>query len=321
MRKFLRHSFWIILFVVMSSCTPNQASRDGRLEVVATTTIVADVVSQVGADHIHLVSLLPPGVDPHSFSPAPRELSAIANADLVFMNGVGLESFMTQVLENAGGEAILLSVSDGVSLRIYQGEGHVQDADTNEHGMPGENEYDPHVWMDPTNVVIWTQNIAAALSQADPENAQAYATNAEKYIEQLLELDRWAKVQVAKIPTNQRNLVTNHDSLGYFADHYGFEIIGAVIPGFSTLAEPSAQDIAGLQMDVKDRHAKAIFVDTTVNSVLAERIAEDTGLVLIQLYSGSLSAANGPAETYLDYMRYNINAIVTGLVGQSNDGP
>ena len=172
---------------------------------------------------------------------------------------------------------------------------------------------DPHVWTDPRLVSLWAERTAQALGELDPANAATYQANAAAYQQQLSELDAWIEAQVAQIPAGNRKLVTDHETFNYFADRYGFQTVGAVIPGFSTLAEPSAQELAALEDAIRSLGVKAIFVDSTVNPALAERVAQDTGTRLVRVYSGSLSEAGGEAGTYLDYMRFNTNAIVSAL--------
>jgi ABC-type Zn uptake system ZnuABC Zn-binding protein ZnuA len=161
--------------------------------------------------------------------------------------------------------------------------------------------------------MVWVQNIELALSEADPENAQAYAASAEAYEADLDSLDTWIREQVAQISEENRKLVTDHTLFSYFADEYGFEQVGALIPGYSTLAEPSAQDIARIEDAIAELDVNAVFVGNTINPSLATRVAEDTGTQLVFVYTGSLSERGGEAGTYLDYMRFNISAFVDAL--------
>jgi ABC-type Zn uptake system ZnuABC Zn-binding protein ZnuA len=172
---------------------------------------------------------------------------------------------------------------------------------------------DPHTWMNPNNVILWVQNIAAALAQADPANATAYQENAAAYTAELQALDEWICQQVAQISPERRKLVTDHASLGYFADEYGFEQVGLVIPSLSTSAAPSAQELAALQDAIRQENVRAILVGMTVNPTLAAQVAADTGVQLIFVYTGSLSAAGEEADNYLAFMRYNVTAIVNAL--------
>jgi ABC-type Zn uptake system ZnuABC Zn-binding protein ZnuA len=179
-----------------------------------------------------------------------------------------------------------------------------------EHDHEG---FDPHTWLDPNNVMVWVHNIEHELSEADPENTQAYAANAEAYEAELETLDAWIREQVAQIPEENRKLVTDHTLFTYFADEYGFEQVGTLIPGYNTLAEPTAQELAAIEDAIKDLNVKAVFVGNTVNPALGERVTADTGTQLVFVYTGSLSETDGEIPTYLDYMRYNTTAFVDAL--------
>lgn len=304
------------------------------LQVIATTSIVADVVAAVGGDAISLTRLMPLGADPHGFEPTPQDAAAVSDAHVVFINGVGLEVFMDDLLQSAD-EGAVVSVSAGIELLPFrtkeehaEGEGHEHDEDEgeghehdehDEHDEPDEHEHehegtaDPHVWFDPNNVRVWVDNIEEALSTLDPANAELYAANADAYRAELEALDGWIREEVARVPEGNRVLVTDHASLTYFADEYGFELVGAVVPATSTLAEPSAQELAALQEAIGQYDVPAIFVGRTVNPALAEQVAQDTGVELRFLYTGSLSEEGEPADSYLNFMRYDVSTIVDGL--------
>jgi len=308
MGKFLFHwGVWLVgLAMALSACSaPASGGQGDQLHVVATTTIVGDVVRNVGGDTIHLDVLLPPGSDPHSFDPTPQDVAKVANADLIFANGAGLEAFLAPLLKNAGSNAQVVYVSDGIQLIRFQS------------NLPGEKSGsgggDPHTWFDPQNVKVWVQNIEKALSAKDPGNAQTYAANAQRYTQQLDDLDSWIQTQVGQIPSGQRKLVTDHEAFTYFATHYGFQQVGAIVPGYSTLAQPSAKELAALEDAIRKLDVKAVFVGETVNPNLAERVAQDTGVKLVYLYTGALSDSSGPAGTYLDFMHYDVNQIISGL--------
>jgi ABC-type Zn uptake system ZnuABC Zn-binding protein ZnuA len=300
-----------------------QTSND-KPNVLATTTIVGDVVQQVGGDAINLTVLLPVGADPHGFDPAPADAAAIADADLVFVNGLGLEEFLEPLLANASDSTPVVAVSDGIqTTALANGHDHGDESD-HEHADEAEHEPvekadegdggdDPHVWTNPVNVTIWAQNIARALSEVDPEHAETYTNNALDYAAELAELDAWVQGKVEEIPEDKRLLITDHAIFSYFAQRYGIEQVGTVLPGFSTLAEPSAQEVARLEDTIRDLEVRAVFVGNTANPALAKRIADDTGIQIVTLYTGSLSEADGEAPTYLDYMRYNVTAITEAL--------
>ena len=310
----------ILSMLFLASCSTPQApagtaQASGKLKVVATNSIVADVVRQVGGDAIDLSQLIPLGSDPHSFEPSPQDIAQVADADVVFMNGVGLEEFIQPLLENAGGKAKLVSVSDGISLLELDPSAEALEAEEHQGEAPTGEEHssDPHVWMDPNNVIVWTQNIAATLSELDTANASTYQANAAKYQQQLKDLDAWIQQQVAQIPAENRKIVTDHVIFGYFSARYGFTQVGAVVPGYSTMAEPSAKDLASLEDTIRQLGVKAIFVGKTINPTLEQRVAEDTNIQLVFVYTGSLSESGGPADNYLSFIKYNVEALVSAL--------
>jgi ABC-type Zn uptake system ZnuABC Zn-binding protein ZnuA len=192
--------------------------------------------------------------------------------------------------------------------------GHHHDEEAHE----GEHDHgacDPHVWTDPHNVMFWTLMIRDTLSMMDPANADTYAANAAAYIEELHEAAEFAEAQIATIPAENRKLVTNHLAFGYYADSFGLEMVGTVIPGGSTLAQPSAQEIAALIDNIRAEAVPAVFADSTANPDLAEQVAAETGADFYRLYTGSLTGPDGEAPTYLDYVRANTTIIVTALGG------
>ncbi|MGC9347701.1 MAG: metal ABC transporter substrate-binding protein [Anaerolineae bacterium] len=290
--------------------------EDGeRLRVVATTSIVADVVSRVGGDLIDLSGLMPLGVDPHAFEPTPQDAAAVSEAHVVFINGAGLELFIDDLLEAAGSETPVVAVSRGIDLLPAGAHDHEReeaDAD-HEDEEHGEEEMDPHTWFDPNNVRVWVDNIEGALSRLDPDNAEAYGANARAYADDLDALDAWIKEQLAGVPEERRKLVTDHAVFTYFVEAYGFEQVGVIVPGASTLSEPSAQALADLVDEIKTEEIPAIFVSTTVNPRLAQQVARETGVEVVELYTGSLSPEGGPADTYLSFMRYDVTQIAEAL--------
>lgn len=304
-------------------------TQTGKLKVVATTTIVGDVVHQIAGDLIELTVLMQPGVDPHSFAFTPQQVVKVGEADLVFMNGVELEAFMDDLLENAATKAELVSVSQDVKL-LRVAEEHEDEADhkhedeaDHEHEAEAHHEddghahkhgeFDPHVWWNVANVQVWSDTIANVLAKADPAHAEQYNEQAARYKAELSELNSWIKERVAQLPESERKLVTDHDAFGYLANTYGFELVGTVLPNINTLSEPSAQELAQLHDTIQAQQIKAIFVGSTVNPSLAQRIADDTGIKVIVTYTDSLGKADSDAATYIDFMRSTINTIVEGL--------
>lgn len=312
--KRFRTVLWLFFIVFLASCQPQGISTedrsDGKIKVVATTTIVSDVVHQIGGDHIALATLLPAGADPHGFEPSPQDLALVSEAQVVFANGGGLEEFLTNLIESADAQDRVVYLSDGIEL-ITGDEEHVSGEVGGDAQDLGGG--DPHTWMDPNNVVLWVDSIQAELSALDPQNAERFKANASSYQEQLRELHGWIAEQTGQVPEVHRALVTDHLILGYFARRYGFEQIGALIPGYSSMAQPSASELAKIEDTIRSYQVPAIFVGNTVNPDLAQRVTQDTGTQLVFIYTGSLSEAGGEAGTYLDYMRYNTQAIVNAL--------
>ncbi len=302
------------LLTACSPAAPAQRGAPGKLNIIATTTLVADVVRQVGGEHVSVTALVPFEADEHAYQPSPRDVVRVSEADLLFINGAGLETFLEQMLESASEHAAPISVSEGIEL--LEAAGHEEHAESEaEHGEAGHVHEggDPHVWTDPNNVVVWVDNIERALVEADPEHSADYRQNAAAYRQQLQELDAWVREQVQQVPPERRLLVTDHLVFTYFAERYGFEQVGAVIPGYSTLSSPSAQQLAELEDLIRELGVPAIFVGNTVSSTLSERVAQDLGVQIVTVITGSLTPADGPAPTYIDYIRYNVSAITGAL--------
>ena len=293
----------------LGELAPLPLSPGAKLYVVATTSILADVIGRVGGDEVDLVSLIPIGVDPHAFEPTPRDAQALAAADVVFINGFGLESFLEGLIRQAGGSASVVSASLGIAPLPFEEE----EDQAEEEGEHDEYGADPHTWLDPNNVIQWTENIEAALSALDPNRAEAYRANGAAYRAELATLDREIRDDVSRIPPENRTLVTDHDELAYFADEYGFTVVGTVIPGASSLAEPSAAQLADLLDRVKAQRVPALFVSSVVNPSLMEVFAADAGIRVATLYAHSLTAPDGPAPSYLELMRYNAETIAAAL--------
>jgi ABC-type Zn uptake system ZnuABC Zn-binding protein ZnuA len=289
----------------MPELKPVSLGGGEQLRVVATTNIIGDVASRIGGDRIELTTLMRVGVDPHSYVPTPADTAAVHDAHLVLANGLGLEAFLETMIQSAGGSAVEIHLSDGLSARPAP-TGAAQDAELGAGGG------DPHIWFDVQNVMQWAGTIRDTLSTLDPANAQIYAANAAAYTSELQQLDAWIAAQVATIPEADRKLVTNHPAFGYLAGRYGLEQVGTVYP-ISPSAEPSARDIAALEDTIRSYGALAIFTESTVNPRLAEQVAQDTGVKLVQLYTGSLGSPGSGAETYIDMMRYDVTEIVQAL--------
>lgn len=299
--------------ILLFGCTPTEsdAERSGdTLHIVATTSIVADVVAQVAGEQAGITTLLPPNSDPHSYQPTAQDITTISKADVIFANGAGLEVFLEPILTNADSDKKTIYLSENIKLLTEVEHNDSGEADDREYD---QNSWDPHVWMNPNNVIAWVKIIQPILGELDPPNAAIYQRNAQNYISELNELDGWISAQVDKIPVKERILVMDHLVLGYFAEEYGFQQAGAVIPGFSTIAEPSAQQLAEIIDTIDKLGVSVIFVSNTAPQRITEPVSDDTGSELVYLYTGSLTERGGPASNYIDYMRYNVKTIVEAL--------
>ncbi len=421
----MRPRITLIFALLVALLLPNisAVTQEDKLEVIASYSILADVVSSIAGDHIELTTLIPTGADPHGFQPSPRDLTPLSAADVIFVNGAGFEESLLEVIEGAAADVPIVEISScvgiipiGASGRMHEDEhGHEHDDDDHadehedehghehedddhadehedEHGHEHEDddhghehddddhadehedehghehdgmhshcdahdaefvqiyggedahqhgpvlgrlediecgghghghdheEYaheegacDPHVWMDPHNIIYWSLMVRDVLSELDPGHAADYAAAAEDYIGQLIALEAdFILPLLQTLPVEKRILITSHDSLGYLATSFDFVIIGTVIPGADTQGEPSASDVSALIDLVKDTGVAAIFGETIVNTAVLETIAAETGAELAVIYTGTLSV-DGPASTYLDYIRYNLGTIVNAL--------
>ncbi|MBX3051095.1 MAG: zinc ABC transporter substrate-binding protein [Caldilineaceae bacterium] len=287
----------------LPALTPADLKPGEKLRVVATTNLVADVVGRVGGDAIHLTGLLPPGADPHGYQAAPADLRAINDAHLLFVNGLGLEESLVSILHEA--QARTVAVNLGVET--------IQGIDGPDHADEHSRGANPHTWWSVAAVEQWTRNIEQALAAVDPTHAEQYAANANAYRSELAGLRDELDKLVGQLPPEDRKLATDHDTLAYFARDFDFQVVGLVVPSFSTLAEPSAKHLAALQDQIRAEDVRAIFVGSTVNPRQAEQLAQDLGIRVVPLFTDSLSAPNGPAPNYLAFMRYNVAAIVAAL--------
>ena len=305
--------------LVLPELTP-LALNGTPLKVVATTSIIGDVVGRIGGSAIALTTLMGPGHDPHSFEPAARDLTAVAEAALIFVNGWNLEEGLVDDLTAIAGDVPVVPISAGIQphsfIEAEYDEGDHDEAAHNEdehvHGA-----IDPHVWLALDNVGQWVDNVVTVLTTLDPVNAAVYEVNGAAYQAELAVLADYAATEIARIPQERRLLVTNHGSLGYLADAYDFEVLGTVIPAFSTLAEPSASDLAALIELMAEHNLCTVFSETTVADTLAQTVSGELAncaeVRVLPLYTGSLGPADSPASSFVELYRFNIDQLVLGL--------
>ena len=292
---------FLLLLVILSACGGSQQNIS-ESEVLTSTTFLADITQNIAGDQLVVQSLLPVGADPHSYQPTPQDLVKINHSKLLVINGLEYEHFLELLLENAGGERSIITASDGLAPRTMEDEENA-----------GQMVSDPHMWLDPSRVITYVENIRAGLAEYDPAGAETYQTNADEYTRKLMNLDEWIKDQVAQIPPERRLLVTNHEALSYFSDRYGFTVIGTVLPSVSSDASASAGQLATLVDEIKAGGVSTIFLDASENPNLAQQIADETEIIVVtDLHLESL-IEGGPAATYLDMMQHNVMQIVSAL--------
>jgi zinc/manganese transport system substrate-binding protein/manganese/iron transport system substrate-binding protein len=281
-------------------------SGDGpaRVRVVATTTQVADFARNIGGDRVQLTQLLKPNVDPHDYEASPADVQAIALADVVVKNGVGLEKFLDDAISSAGFEGTVVDASQGVQIRTG-------------NGTDEEQAGDPHIWQNPRNAKIMAHNIAVGLATKDPADAALFQRNDTAYAAKLDALDRDIQTRIDTLPAGQRKLVTNHDSFGYYVDRYRLQFVGSIIPSFDTSAELSGKDITDLVARIRATGVKAIFSEASLPPKTAQTIGQEAGVRVIggenALYGDTLGPAGSAGDTYLKMETHNTQTIVDGL--------
>src|SRR5215218_10431418 len=273
---------------------------DASVNVVATTTQVADLVRNVAGDRASVDSILRPNSDPHEYEPRPSDAAALSDADLVFRSGGDLDEWLDDVVDSAGGDAEQVTLIDSVETRA------------------GEDETDPHWWQDPRKAILAVAAIRDALIAADPDGRAGYERRAAAYTAELRRLDSEVARCIEEIPADKRKLVTTHDALGYFADRYGIEVIGAVIPSLSTQAQPSAKDVGELVEQIKSEGVEAIFPEASLSKKLEDAISREAGAeVGGQLWADTLGPEGSSGATYVEATRVNARALAEGMSGGS----
>jgi zinc/manganese transport system substrate-binding protein len=289
------------LAALTALCPAAPVRAQSRVRVVATFSILGDLVKQVGGDRVAVVTLVGPDGDVHVYSPTPADAKALGAARAIFVNGLGLEGWIARLIAVSGGRAPVIVASAGVKAR-----------DVADKRDPSRMVPDPHAWQSIANAGIYVGNIRDALRAADPDGSGTYDDNAKAYLGKLDALESEVKAAIAKIPADRRKIITTHGSFGYFGDAYGMEFIAP--EGLSTDADPSAKDVAKVIVQIKREHIPAVFIENIYDPRLIERIAEESGAKIGgTLYSDALSPPNGPAATYIAMMRHNARALVDAL--------
>jgi ABC-type Zn uptake system ZnuABC Zn-binding protein ZnuA len=299
----IRLSPLLALCLLSLGCTTTHiaSSTPGQITVVATTTQMQDLVRHVGGQNVHLVGILKPNVDPHDFEPSPSTAIALSGAKLVVESGVGVDSWVDGLVANAVPGTPVMVASQGLPLRT---------------GDSSEPDGDPHWWHDPTLFERAATALGKRLASIDHPHADAYRANARRYVTEIRAMDAANERLIATVPRGERKLVTNHDAFGYFAAHYGITVVGSVLPSLSTVAQPSAQDVANLIGKIRAERVRAIFTESSLNPALEQQIASEAGVkVYANLYGDTLGPPGSPGATYIGMERWNMRAMVAGFLG------
>jgi len=284
----------LIAFALALAASPLRAEE--RLNVLASFSILADFVKNVGGDKVNVTSLVGPNGDIHVYAPAPSDAKTVGEVKLLVINGIGLEGWLPRLVQSSGSKATVVTASSGIAPLS--------------HG----SEADPHAWQSVANAKIYVANIRDALATADPADAAIFRANADRYLAELDALDAEVRAAIAKIPPERRKVISTHNAFGYFASTYGIAFIAP--SGVSTENEPSARDIAAIIRQIRSEKIPAVFLENISDERLIRRIAAETGAkVGGTLYSDSLTAEKGPAPTYIDLVRHNIKALTSALGG------
>ncbi|QXO16336.1 metal ABC transporter solute-binding protein, Zn/Mn family [Vibrio ostreae] len=268
------------------------------VDTVASFSVLADIVKQVGGDHVTVTALVGPDGDPHTFVPSPQDSVKLNQADVVFMSGLGLEGWMDRLVTASGYKGPVIVASDGVQSRTMQEDGEVVT--------------DPHAWNSAANGAIYARNVTDALKAADPQDADYFEQRGSDYIEQLTKLDHWAKARFASVSEEGRKVLTSHDAFGYFGAEYGVTFLSP--QGFSTESEASAKQVAELISQIKSQHIHAYFIENQTDPRLVKQIAAATGAKAGgELYPEALTAKGGDADTYLEAFKHNVTVMADSM--------
>jgi ABC-type Zn uptake system ZnuABC Zn-binding protein ZnuA len=293
----------LVLSFGLPLSAPTSAGSQGAppITIVATHTIIGDIVANVGRDRIHLVTLVGPNGEPHYYEPTPADLRAIGQAAILFETGFGYETWVGRAHAASGGAASRVPVSANITPILAL-------------GGPEAGEPDPHFWFDVRQVMSAVEVVRDSLAHVDPANGDAYHANAASYLAELQELDNWVVEQTTSVPSIQRSFVTSHDTFGYFARRYGFQVVGTALSSFTSEAQPSAQHISALVREIRAAQVRVIFPENVANPTLMDRIAREAGVTLgPPLFTDALGDAAGPGGTYVGMMRHNVGAIMDSL--------
>ncbi|EXU76971.1 metal ABC transporter substrate-binding protein [Erwinia mallotivora] len=268
------------------------------VDTVASFSVLADIVKEVGGDHVRVKSLVGFNGDPHSFEPTPQDSQALSKADVVFVSGLGLEGWMDRLISASEYKGKVVVASDGITTRKMEED--------------GKTITDPHAWNSMKNGEVYASNVMNALIAADPQDAAYFRQRGSAYLEQLEKLDKWAQSSFAAVPVAKRKVLTSHDAFGYFGERYGVSFLSPV--GFSTESEASASDVAGLITQLKKEHIRSYFIENQTDPRLVKQIAAATGAQPGgELFPEALTKKGGEADSYVAAFKHNVNAMISSM--------
>jgi zinc/manganese transport system substrate-binding protein len=293
----------IVVALIVAGCAGGSGAKHGQVEVVATTTQIADFVRNVGGNAVAIDQILQPNTDPHGYEPRPSDVVATAEAKLVFVSGDELDGWMGKVVEDSGSSAEVVDLGVAVPDRLPGASSGAE-----------ASRYDPHWWHDPRNAEAAVGKIERRLAAAAPTHRRRFERHARAYLAKLRALDAGIARCLGSIPPSRRKLVTDHDAFGYFAHRYGIDVVGAIIPSQTTEGQPSAKDLRELVETIEREHVRAVFPESSVSAAVAEQIADQTGASAeYTLYGDTLGPADSPAATYIGMERANADAMARGF--------
>jgi zinc/manganese transport system substrate-binding protein len=296
----------LTLVLALFICGPAGAAPEHKVKVIASFSILGDLVRNVGGDRVEVTNLVGPNGDAHVYQPTPAAARAVGGAQLVVLNGLGFEGWMDRLIQTSGYKGPIVVATRGIKTREMTRE------EEDEHAGGHEPKIDPHAWQDLSNGIIYVDNIARGLAAADPAGEAIYQANAAAYKAKLSNLDQWVKSEFAGIPKVKRSMITSHDALGYLGAAYGITILAPM--GVSTESEPAAGDIAKLIKQIRREKITAVFIENVTDPRLMEQVAKESGAALGgELYSDALSKPDGPAATYIEMFKNNVAKIVAAM--------
>lgn len=297
--------FRIILFLALALGLSGKGEAQEPVKAVASFSILGDMVRNIGGSRVAVTTLVGPDGDAHVFQPTPGDARAVAEAKVVFVNGLGLEGWMERLAQSAAYKGAVVVASSGIQPQTMEEE---------EEGKKAPKRViDPHAWQDLRNALVYADNIADGLAKADPAGAPAYKANAAAYKKQLIELDAWVRAEIGAVPKPKRKVITSHDAFGYFGSAYGVTFLAPV--GISTDAEPSAKEVASLIRQIRKEKTKALFVENITNRKMIEQIGKETGVKLGgALFSDALSPPGGPGDSYIKMFRNNLPLLKAAMM-------